>query len=93
MTITPRENLRGVIQRLEGTWSVLFRTSLIPQNRASLDAKIPPGNPLQVTDSCPIDGLPTGERRIRLDARPPRVSRRRQANSEPTHDQANEVSS
>ena len=29
MTITPRENLRGVIQRLEGTWSVLFRTSLI----------------------------------------------------------------
>ena len=39
MTITPRETLRGVIQRLEGTWSVLFRTSLIPQNRASLDAK------------------------------------------------------
>ena len=28
MTVTPRENLRGVIQRLEGTWSVLFGTSL-----------------------------------------------------------------
>ncbi len=32
MAITPRENLRGVIQRLEGAWSVLVRTSLLPQS-------------------------------------------------------------
>ena len=49
-----------------------------PQNRASLDAKIPPGNPLQVTDSCPTTPAPTGTQDRRRVAAA--LSRRRQAN-------------
>ena len=48
MTITPRENLRGVIRRLVPGRVV---PHVVDPAEQSFTLKIPPRNPLQVTDS------------------------------------------